>query len=68
MSMDTVVSRRAVLAKIGLAFNFVVGAILAVPIVRYLMCAPLLGRPCWSRSGSTCCVSWPSPGRAASGG
>ena len=34
MRLDTVVSRREVLVMIGLAFNAVVGAILAVPIVR----------------------------------
>ena len=44
MSMDPVVSRRAVLVKIGLAFNAVVGAILAVPIVRYLMSPVARGR------------------------
>ena len=44
MSMDAVVSRRAVLVKIGLCFNFAVGAILAVPIVRYLMSPAARGR------------------------
>jgi menaquinol-cytochrome c reductase iron-sulfur subunit len=37
MTPETVVSRRAILVKIGVLFNVLVGAILAVPIVRYLM-------------------------------
>ena len=37
MSAETGSSRRALLVKIGLLFNGVVGAALAVPIVRYLL-------------------------------
>jgi menaquinol-cytochrome c reductase iron-sulfur subunit len=36
MTPSTKSSRRALLAKLGLLFNGVVGAILAVPIVRYI--------------------------------
>jgi len=36
------VSRRGLLAKVGLAFNAAAGAILAVPIVRYLL-SPIFG-------------------------
>ena len=37
MSAETVVSRRAMLVKLGLLLNGIVGAVLAVPIVRYLV-------------------------------
>jgi len=48
------VSRRGLLAKVGLAFNAAAGAILAVPIVRYLL-SPI-------RGGSTGNESWISLG------
>jgi quinol---cytochrome c reductase iron-sulfur subunit, bacillus type len=44
MTTEPVMSRRVVLVKIGLFFNAVVGAILAVPIVRYLMSPVARGR------------------------
>ena len=44
MTTETVLSRRAMLVKIGVFFNFIVGAILAVPIVRYLMSPVARGR------------------------
>ena len=37
MTLPGDTTRRAVLMKIGIAFNAVIGVILAVPIVRYLM-------------------------------
>jgi menaquinol-cytochrome c reductase iron-sulfur subunit len=37
MSADSGMSRRAMLAKVGLLFNSIVGTVLAVPIVRYLL-------------------------------
>ena len=37
MSAETGTSRRAMLVKIGLLLNGIVGAVLAVPIVRYLV-------------------------------
>src|SRR5271169_7093513 len=37
-------SRRALLAKVGLMFNGIVGAVLAVPILRYLMSPITRGR------------------------
>lgn len=37
MSAEPGVSRRAMLMKLGLFFNGIIGAVLAVPIVRYLM-------------------------------
>ena len=37
MSAETGVSRRAMLVKLGLLLNGIVGAVLAVPIVRYLL-------------------------------
>ena len=37
MSNESVASRRAALVKIGLFFNGIVGAVLAVPVVRYLL-------------------------------
>jgi len=37
MTTKPVISRRAMLVKIGVFFNGIVGAILAVPVVRYLM-------------------------------
>ena len=36
MSAENGMSRRAMLVKLGLLFNGIVGAVLAVPIVRYL--------------------------------
>ena len=44
MTTLTGTSRRALLAKVGLLFNGIVGAILAVPIVRYLMSPVTRGR------------------------
>src|SRR5262245_31573961 len=40
----TLSSRRALLAKIGLLFNAAVGAVLAVPILRYLASRVIRGR------------------------
>lgn len=37
MSAEPGVSRRAMLVKLGLLFNGIIGAVLAVPILRYLM-------------------------------
>jgi hypothetical protein len=37
MSEETGISRRAMLVKLGLLLNGIVGAALAVPIVRYLL-------------------------------
>jgi len=37
MSAETGMSRRAMLVKIGLLLNGIVGVVLAVPIVRYLV-------------------------------
>jgi Rieske Fe-S protein len=37
MSADNAISRRALLAKLGLIFNGIVGAALVVPIVRFLL-------------------------------
>jgi Rieske Fe-S protein len=37
MTPPTVTSRRALLVKLGLLFNALVGLILAVPVVRYIM-------------------------------
>ena len=37
MSGENGISRRATLVKLGLLLNGVVGAVLAVPIVRYLL-------------------------------
>ena len=44
MTTSTGSSRRALLAKLGLLFNGVIGAILAVPIMRYLMSPVTRGR------------------------
>ena len=44
MTTSTGSSRRALLAKLGLLFNGIVGAILAVPILRYLMSPVTRGR------------------------
>ena len=44
MTPSTETSRRSLLVKLGLLFNGVVGAILAVPIVRYLMSPISRGR------------------------
>ena len=56
MSEPDEVSRRGMLATVGIAFNGVVGLILAVPIVRYLM-SPILrqkspGSESWLSLGS----------------
>ena len=42
MSLPEGLSRRGVLMKLGMLFNAVVGAILAVPVVRYLL-SPVIG-------------------------
>ena len=42
MSTENDTSRRAALMKVGLFFNGIVGAVLAVPIVRYLL-SPVTG-------------------------
>jgi len=44
MSVETSTSRRALLVKVGLLFNGVVGAALAVPIVRYLLSPATRGK------------------------
>ncbi len=44
MSAETGTSRRTLLVKIGLLFNGVVGAALAVPIVRYLLSPATRGK------------------------
>jgi menaquinol-cytochrome c reductase iron-sulfur subunit len=44
MNSPNGVSRRGLFAKVGLAFNVAAGAILAVPIVRYLLSPVLTGR------------------------
>jgi Rieske Fe-S protein len=44
MTPSTVTSRRALLAKLGLLFNALVGIVLAVPILRYLMSPVTRGR------------------------
>ena len=44
MTTSTGTSRRALLAKLGLLFNGIVGAILAVPILRYLLSPVTRGR------------------------
>jgi Rieske Fe-S protein len=44
MTTSTGPSRRALLAKLGLLFNGIVGAILAVPILRYVMSPIARGR------------------------
>ena len=44
MSNEKDLSRRAMLVKIGMLFNVAVGAILAVPIVRYLVSPVSRGR------------------------
>lgn len=42
--IHTEISRRAMLVKLGLLLNGVVAAILAVPVVRYLLSAAIRGR------------------------
>uniref|UniRef100_Q01PC7 Rieske (2Fe-2S) domain protein n=1 Tax=Solibacter usitatus (strain Ellin6076) TaxID=234267 RepID=Q01PC7_SOLUE len=44
MTASTGTSRRALLAKVGLLFNGIVGAILAVPVLRYLLSPITRGR------------------------
>ena len=44
MTLSTATSRRALLTKLGLLFNGLVGVILAVPILRYLMSPVTRGR------------------------
>ena len=44
MSNEKDLSRRAMLVKIGMLFNVTIGAILAVPIVRYLVSPVSRGR------------------------
>ena len=44
MSVETSTSRRALLVKVGLLFNGMVGAALAVPIVRYLLSPATRGK------------------------
>ena len=44
MRLSSATSRRALLAKLGLLFNGLVGVILAVPILRYLMSPVTRGR------------------------
>jgi menaquinol-cytochrome c reductase iron-sulfur subunit len=44
MTPSTGTSRRALLAKLGLLFNGIAGAILAVPILRYLLSPVTRGR------------------------
>jgi Rieske Fe-S protein len=44
MTTPTLTSRRALLAKLGLLFNGFAGAILAVPILRYVMSPVTRGR------------------------
>jgi menaquinol-cytochrome c reductase iron-sulfur subunit len=44
MIVPTLTSRRALLAKLGLLFNGVAGAILAVPILRYVLSPVTRGR------------------------
>src|SRR5258707_15404648 len=44
MSAENGMSRRAMLVKLGLLLNGIVGAVLAVPIVRYLVSPVTRGR------------------------
>jgi menaquinol-cytochrome c reductase iron-sulfur subunit len=44
MTPSTTSSRRVLLAKLGLLFNGIVGAILAVPILRYVISPVTRGR------------------------
>ena len=53
MIVDDTLSRRSMLAKIGMLFNGAVGAILAVPILRYIL-SPVIrsaGRESWLHLG-----------------
>lgn len=58
MSAESGMSRRAMLAKVGLMFNGIVGTVLAVPIVRYLL-SPV------TREMKADYESWLSLGRVA---
>ena len=53
MIVGDALSRRAILSKVGMLFNGVVGAILAVPILRYIL-SPVIrgsGRDSWLQLG-----------------
>jgi len=58
MTTESGMSRRAMLAKVGLLFNGIVGTVLAVPIVRYLL-SPV------TREMKAGYESWLSLGRVA---